>query len=342
MVPRKRKATELASTQEPNKRVTRSSTRPVAQAPSESSNVKPKISKSTASATPVQRSNITNDAVPPKARVTAQTKKGNAKHAKDEAANLTSTPSSPKELSITSKEVKNPIQLHLYTPLDTPSSLGNSVTPRKTPPSTATLIFTHGAGGTLSAPAVVDFCTGFSTMHPILAFQGSANLASRVKAFHACIKHVEESNETQGGAGPERLLLLLGGRSMGARAVVMAATQILKQKKYMPAKIFLILVSYPLQGPKGDVRSQILLDLPGSVSVLFIIGDRDAMCPLKLLDNVRGKMKAASHWAIVKGADHGMHVKPANLDTDRLLGEQTGREAAKWVARDGKGENVEP
>jgi predicted alpha/beta-hydrolase family hydrolase len=214
-------------------------------------------------------------------------------------------------LSITSDLVKNSLQCHVYTP-PTPSN------------TTSFLIFTHGAGGTLSAPAVVNFCTGFSTTLPVLAFQGSMNLASRVKGFRACIE--EKRREGNG----ERLVL--GGRSMGARAAVMAATE--DDEKVME----LVLVSYPLKGPKDDIRDQILKDLPASIRVLFVIGDRDAMCPLDMLDEVRQKMKAKSQLVVVRGADHGMHVRPASLEKE--YGEETGRIAAEWISGNVKEEVV--
>jgi pimeloyl-ACP methyl ester carboxylesterase len=115
---------------------------------------------------------------------------------------------------------------------------------------------------------------------------------------------------------------------MGARAAVMAGSEVL-DKEEVDLKLELVLVSYPLKGPK-DIRDQILLDLPASVRVLFVVGDRDSMCPLETLDEVRSKMAAKSQLVIVKGADHGMHVKPAKLEKD--IGEQSGRVAADWIA----------
>jgi predicted alpha/beta-hydrolase family hydrolase len=146
------------------------------------------------------------------------------------------------------------------------------------------------------------------------------NLGSRVKGFNACIEHIRKEDD--------RKRLLLGGRSMGARAAVMAGSEMLDRGEKV--ELLLILLSYPLQGPK-DVRDQILLDLPASVRVLFIVGDRDAMCPLDMLDGVRGKMSAKSQVVVVRGADHGMHVKPKKLE--RELGEETGRVAASWVGK---------
>jgi predicted alpha/beta-hydrolase family hydrolase len=147
------------------------------------------------------------------------------------------------------------------------------------------------------------------------------NLASRVKGFNACIEHMKEKGEIE--------RLVLGGRSMGARAAVMAGTEVLKDKNKM--ELLLILVSYPLQGPK-DVRDQILLDLPATARVLFIAGDKDAMCPLDMLEEVRGKMEAKSQVVVVHGADHGMNVTPKKFV--REIGEDTGRVAAVWANGD--------
>jgi predicted alpha/beta-hydrolase family hydrolase len=291
----------MASKPEIIKRVTRSCTRvnaSDAQAPIESSKGKSKTatsgSKASRTSKVAAKSSAESDAI-----------KGTIK-SKDWSA-----PTNVSTFSITSALVKNPIQSHKYIP-STPSQ------------PTASLIFTHGAGGTLSAPAVVNFCTGFSTTLPVLAFQGSMNLASRVKGFRACIQ------EKRGEGNGERLVL--GGRSMGARAAVMAATE--DDEKVVE----LVLVSYPLKGPKDDIRDQILKDLPASIRVLFVIGDRDAMCPLDMLDEVRKKMKAKSQLVVVRGADHGMHVKPASMEKE--YGEETGRIAAEWISGNVKEEVV--
>lgn len=117
---------------------------------------------------------------------------------------------------------------------------------------------------------------------------------------------------------------------MGARAAVIAAAELLRERKANSAR--LVLVSYPLQGPK-DVRDQILLDLPKETEVLFIVGDRDAMCPLDLLEEVRSKMVCKSRVVVVKGADHGMTVRPQSKTKE--IGEETGRMAAS-IGYDGE------
>ena len=168
------------------------------------------------------------------------------------------------------------------------------------------LIFTHGAKGTLTSDAMVNFSLGFSTSSPILSFQGNMNLKSRVKMFNAVMEH--------------HMCSCMGGRSMGARAAVMTAAE---------NTLHLVLVSYPLHA--GDqMRDQILLDLPSSIKVVFIIGERDSMCNLEKLETVRDEMKCKSWRVVVKNADHGMNVKPKVATTE--VGKLCGNVAAKWLS----------
>ncbi|KAL8786820.1 MAG: hypothetical protein Q9213_002557 [Squamulea squamosa] len=173
-------------------------------------------------------------------------------------------------------------------------------------PLPTSLVFTHGAGGTLSSPAIANFSTGFSRQLPILCFQGNSNLASRTKMFLAVIDHQKAPNS-------------LGGRSMGARAAVMAATSETK---------FLVLISYPLHTAK-ETRDQVLLDIDPSIKVIFVNGDRDSMCDLERLDEVRSKMQCKTWRIIVQGADHGMDVKPKKLT--EAVGIKTGEVVAEWM-----------
>ncbi|CZR64983.1 uncharacterized protein PAC_14883 [Phialocephala subalpina] len=198
-------------------------------------------------------------------------------------------------------EGKNPIKCISSSPSD-------SATTTTPPP----LIFTHGAGGTLQSDAILNFRTGFATQSPITCFQGSMNLSSRVKMFDAVITH--ESKTVP--------VTALGGRSMGARAAVMAA------KGKADVK-YLVLVSYPLHTGKGDVRDEILMEIDKSVKVLFVVGDRDSMCDLERLEGVRSKMTAESWRVVVEGADHGMSVKP-KVGT-KAVGELVGRVVVEWL-----------
>ena len=171
-----------------------------------------------------------------------------------------------------------------------------------------TLIFTHGAGGTLKADAIVNFSNGFAlnSKAGIVCFQGNMNLKSRVKMFNTVIDHL---------ASPK----CLGGRSMGARAAVMAATD---------QTTHLVLISYPLHTDK-ELRDQILLDLPASVKVIFIPGTKDTMCDLDKLENVRSRMKCKTWRVVVQEADHGMNLSPRSGTKD--VGRKTGEVVAHWL-----------
>ena len=184
---------------------------------------------------------------------------------------------------------------------------------------TPNLIFTHGASGTLKADAVVNFSNGFASYSEagIVCFQGNMNLKSRVKMFNAVTDHLGFPN-------------CLGGRSMGARAAVMAATE---------ETTHLVLISYPLHTDK-DLRDQILLELPPSVKVIFISGTKDAMCDLDRLEQVRGRMKCKTWRVVVQEADHGMNLSPKSGTKD--VGRKIGEVVAHWlgnadeVKREGK------
>lgn len=193
-----------------------------------------------------------------------------------------------------------------------------------------TLIFTHGAGGGITAPSTSDFATGFSSLAPIVCYQGTMNLTNRIKYFHIVIEN--EKKHTQTTTSGE---VVLGGRSMGARAAVLTALE-RREKMSEKEKIgALVLVSYPLMaGTKGEKREEerrekILKDLDEGMDVLFIVGDADAQCPMEMLEEMRGVMRARSWVCVVEGADHGMGMKPNKAAED--MRRKTGEVAARWL-----------
>lgn len=170
------------------------------------------------------------------------------------------------------------------------------------------VIFTHGAGGTLASEAIATFSLGFGAHLPILCFQGTLNLQSRVKMFNVVIE-----NQTFSAC--------LGGRSMGARAAVMAASDVTSH---------LVLVSYPLHANK-EIRDQILVDLAPEIQVIFVSGDRDNMCELQRLETVRGQMRCKTWRIVVEGADHGMNMRPKAATKDVV--KKSGEVVAAWIEK---------
>lgn len=193
------------------------------------------------------------------------------------------------------------------------------------PSSSAPLIFTHGAGGGLESAAMRSFAAGFSRCGRITSFQGNMNLTSRVGMFRTVASHHQE--EQKGST------LILGGRSMGARAAVLAALELISEGVEVQA---LVLVSYPLTASKNgkqerefERREKILLDLPEDVDVLFVGGTRDVQCDLEALAEIRREMKGKSWIVQVNGADHGMNLSP-KVGT-QAVGELVGEVAARWL-----------
>ncbi|KAI9705336.1 MAG: hypothetical protein M1820_005166 [Bogoriella megaspora] len=199
------------------------------------------------------------------------------------------------------------------------------------------LIFTHGFGGSLSSASMHNFASGFSSTSSVLCFEGSMKLPRRISQFHAVLTHTltsqtETQPQTQDSTPPKPIAL--GGRSMGARAAVILANELSLSQSTFPSATpspptHLILISYPLRNEKGEIRDQILYSIPVSTEVLFISGERDTMCPAELIDEVRRRMGARTWMVWVRGANHGMDMKPA--DATLAAGETTGRVAAEWL-----------
>ncbi|KAK5058625.1 hypothetical protein LTR84_010889 [Exophiala bonariae] len=214
------------------------------------------------------------------------------------------------------------------------------------PPRSPDLIFTHGAGGDLTAAKMVQFSEGFaSTGSSIVMFQGNMNLSARAKGFDSVLAY-EGSSKDKGREGGDAsdVAAAFGGRSMGARAAVVASQARAQAQGQSHGKL-LVLASYPLVGQqKGDVRDAILLSLPADTQVLFISGDRDNLCPLPQLESVRAKMKARTWLVTVVGADHGMdlHGGKALKKGTEEVGRECGRIAARWLKeRDDKAREMD-
>ncbi|GAB7360801.1 hypothetical protein MBLNU230_g0788t1 [Neophaeotheca triangularis] len=185
------------------------------------------------------------------------------------------------------------------------------------------LIFSHGAGGDMTSPAVTNFAAGFAPHLDLITFNSPTSLPARTKQFATLLTTESASNRE----------IVLGGRSMGARAAVMAATE-----HVGTCSKRLVLVSYPLHTEKHgtfEMRDGILLDLPAECEVLFLSGERDSMCEQSRLADVRGRMRARSWVVVVRGANHTMEMKPGSATG--AVGAFTGEVAARWLAGEGRG-----
>ena len=75
----------------------------------------------------------------------------------------------------------------------------------------------------------------------------------------------------------------------------------------------LVCLGYPLcgGGDPGKMRDKVLRDL--RTPILFVQGTRDSLCPIDLLEKVRGEMTAANFLHIVEAGDHSLLVAKRHL-----------------------------
>lgn len=96
---------------------------------------------------------------------------------------------------------------------------------------------------------------------------------------------------------------VLVGKSMGGRIGCHVALE-------EPVSA-LVCLGYPLRGQRGEVRDEVLVAL--TTPVLFVQGSKDALCPLDLLERVRGRMGAPSALHVVEGGNHSLQVGAREL-----------------------------
>jgi predicted alpha/beta-hydrolase family hydrolase len=75
----------------------------------------------------------------------------------------------------------------------------------------------------------------------------------------------------------------------------------------------LVCLGYPLcaMGDRTKLRDEVLRAL--TARILFVQGTRDALCPLDLLERVRGEMKAPNFLHGVEGGDHSLRMGKRQL-----------------------------
>jgi predicted alpha/beta-hydrolase family hydrolase len=95
----------------------------------------------------------------------------------------------------------------------------------------------------------------------------------------------------------------------------------------------LICLGYPLcaMGDRTKLRDEVLRAL--TTPILFVQGTRDAMCPLDLLERVRGEMKTANFLHVVEGGDHSLRVPKRQLKETGTTQEYMDQLAYDAIAR---------
>jgi hypothetical protein len=166
-------------------------------------------------------------------------------------------------------------------------------------------LFAHGAGAASSHPWMQHWAELLATIGNVVSFD-YPYLAEQRKRPDPLPKLIAAHQEALAAArqqhgGPAILI----GKSMGGRVGCHVALQ--------ESVSAVICLGYPLCGG-GDptkLRDEVLRDL--ETPILFVQGTRDSLCPLELLENVRGEMRAANELLVVEGGDHSLLVGKRQL-----------------------------
>jgi len=193
-------------------------------------------------------------------------------------------------------------------------------------PARQTFVCAHGAGGHKSDGGMERLAAtlrprGFDLVRFNFLYRekGSAR-PDPMPQLKQCIEAV--AARTRAELNPKRLLL--GGRSMGARAASMLVADGYSCDG-------LLLFAYPLHpaGKPGELR---IAHLPKiSVPVLCFNGTRDALCTRELMESALGTVRTRwdMHW--LEGADHSFRVLKSSGRSEAHLYEEIGETSARWL-----------
>lgn len=172
----------------------------------------------------------------------------------------------------------------------------------------AAFLFAPGAGAPSSHRWIRDWIERLETIGEVRGFDYSYMierarrpdpLPKLIAAHRAALAEMRATH-----AGP----VILIGKSMGGR---IGCHLSLEEKVNA-----LVCLGYPLCGG-GDparLRDQVLREL--RTPVLFVQGTRDPLCPLDLLEKVRGGMTAPNELHVVDGGDHSLGVRKRQLQAE--------------------------
>lgn len=94
-----------------------------------------------------------------------------------------------------------------------------------------------------------------------------------------------------------------------------------------------VCLGYPLcaMGDQTKLRDEVLHRL--RTPILFVQGTRDSLCPLQLLERVRGEMTAPNFLHIVEGGDHSLVVSKRQLTAARQTQDEIDQQILEAIAR---------
>jgi len=168
------------------------------------------------------------------------------------------------------------------------------------------ILFAPGAGAPSSHPWMQDWKQRLSEIGEVETFDYDYMRAGRkrpdplpqlIAAHRAALEEAREKHQ------PDSTFLI--GKSMGGRI----GCHVSLEEKVDGV----VCLGYPLcaMGNRTKLRDEVLRAL--TTPILFVQGTRDALCPLDLLERVRGEMKAGNFLHVVEGGDHSLRVPKRQL-----------------------------
>src|SRR5439155_25190795 len=162
-------------------------------------------------------------------------------------------------------------------------------------------LFASGAGAPSSHPWMQNWKNRLSQLGEFVTFdydymrKGRKRPDPLPQLIAAHRRALSEARERH----PSRITILIG-KSMGGRVGCHVSLE--------ENVDGLICLGYPLcaMGDRTKLRDEVLRAL--RTPILFVQGTRDALCPLDLLERVRGEMKAPNFLHVVEGGDHSLRV----------------------------------
>jgi len=188
------------------------------------------------------------------------------------------------------------------------------------------ILFAPGAGAPSAIPWMQNWKVRLSEIGDVEAFdydymrEGRKRPDPLLKLIAAHRKALSQARERhQVGS------TILIGKSMGGRI----GCHVSLEEKVDG----LVCLGYPLcaMGDRTKLRDEVLRVL--TTPILFVQGTRDLLCPLDLLERVRGQMKAPNFLHIVEGGDHSLRVPKRQLQLRRELQEDVDRKILETIAR---------
>ncbi len=186
------------------------------------------------------------------------------------------------------------------------------------------ILFAPGAGAPSSHPWMQNWKRRLSEIGEVETFdydymrEGRKRPDRLPQLIAAHRKALEAAREKQ---QPDSTFLI--GKSMGGRI----GCHVSLEEKVDG----LVCLGYPLcaMGDRTKIRDEVLRAL--SAPILFVQGTRDSLCPLDLLQRVRGEMKAPNSLHVVEGGDHSLRVRVRQLQARSETQEDVDRQIFKAI-----------